>query len=128
MKQLFTWLCKTCVVSGLCVLISADILEANVRRRWFLPWSKECAQYTYIICLLVESGIDSNATDFTGSTALDMLARFTFPELVQLILARRGVDVNGVDNHGRTPLAWASERESVAGMPGGECTYGGYFT
>lgn len=90
--------------------------EANVRhssKEGSPSWAKEYIQYTYIICLLLQSGINNNTADCAGCMALHILAISSFPEVVQLLLARCDVDVNAVDNRGRTPLVRASERGST---------------
>lgn len=76
--------------------------------------AKKYTQYIYIISLLLGGGINSNAADGTGRTALHILATSTFPEAVQLLITRHGMDVNAVDDGGRTPLAWASEKGSLS--------------
>ena len=67
-----------------------------------------------MVCLLLDSGIDANATDDSGSTAVHMLAKSNFPELVQLLVARHDVEPNAVDNGARTPLGWASEEGYIS--------------
>ena len=55
---------------------------------------------------ILNAGVDVNAEDMWGNTALYWAARNGRVAVVQLLVAE-GAEVNAEDNHGYTPLIWA---------------------
>ena len=60
------------------------------------------------------SGIDINADDSNGFTALSLSAKEGQLDIVRLLLSIDGIDVNKGDLNGKTPLLWASSKEHYA--------------
>ncbi|MFP3022378.1 MAG: ankyrin repeat domain-containing protein [Wolbachia sp.] len=64
---------------------------------------------TLMVHTLLEAGVDANADDDLGSTALHKAAKYNHPEVVRILILY-GVDVNAQDSSGQSPLAYAVER------------------
>jgi ankyrin repeat protein len=65
------------------------------------------AQLNRIVSKLINSGIDINAKDNQGNTALHYAAQYYNTELIQLLI-NSGANVHAENNHGLTPLFFAS--------------------
>jgi ankyrin repeat protein len=57
---------------------------------------------------LLEGGVDVNALDAMGYSALWQASFFGRDEVAKFLL-EGGADINARDNSGRTPLSWVSE-------------------
>lgn len=60
--------------------------------------------------LLEVDGLDPNAKDHWGSTAISIAARFGFPEVFSKIAALPQVDLHTTDSFGRSALWWARKQ------------------
>jgi len=69
---------------------------------------------TSIVRLLIERGVDINASDSEGWTALHFAARDQNEEIVQILL-KAGATVDPVDMFGNTPL-WRSVMNSTSNL------------
>ena len=67
------------------------------------------AQSAYV---LLDAGVDANASRADGATALLWAAHWDDPELAARLI-RAGADVNAADDHGVTPLERAAENASL---------------
>ena len=73
--------------------------------------------------LLAAPGLDVNAADNGGATALQVACQEGHATIVQLLLAAPGLYVNAADNGGATALyvaCWKG-RAAIAGCPGPGC-------
>ena len=61
---------------------------------------------------LVKVGVDVNAGDRDGITALHLAARYGLLFIIRRLLAR-GANPSSADNSGNTPLHWASAFQQV---------------
>ena len=64
--------------------------------------------------ILIDLGVDVNATSRRGDTALHDAVRKSYPSVIEFLVAN-GADINGANQRGQTPLALA---ETVQGIPG----------
>lgn len=64
--------------------------------------------------ILIDLGVDVNATSRRGDTALHDAVRKSFPSVIEFLVAN-GADINGANQRGQTPLVLA---ETVQGIPG----------
>jgi len=62
-----------------------------------------------VVTLFLEGGIDSEAVDEQGRTALILAAQQNHPSTVKILLAK-GADPNNSDGAGKTALIWACRR------------------
>lgn len=69
--------------------------------------------WTPLVLLLLEKGVDINLADYEGTTALHYAVNQTHLQLIQLLLSK-GADVNARDNTGTTVLHEACYRGSEA--------------
>ncbi len=65
--------------------------------------------HTETVKALIEKGADVNAV-VRGGTALIWAVRFGHLEMVQILLATPGINVNAADNEGYTALIWAADK------------------
>lgn len=72
-----------------------------------LHWA---ARYGLVLMahFLIDKGADPGLCDNQGFNALFLAVHLLNPYLVAYLLCATGVDANGVDPHGRTPLGWAA--------------------
>ena len=79
-----------------------------------------CCQSQDIVKLLLEVGVDLNATDRQGRTPLHIAAFDSGQEAVEIakLLIQKGADVNAKDVYSETPLAIAlgARSSNVAGL------------
>ena len=59
---------------------------------------------------LLCSGADVNCSDNYGWSGLHIAACYNYRELLELLLAQTGVDVNIMNSHRKTPLMMACDR------------------
>ncbi|MCH8812506.1 MAG: ankyrin repeat domain-containing protein [Gemmatimonadetes bacterium] len=64
--------------------------------------------------ILIDLGVDVNATSRRGDTALHDAVRKSFGSVIEFLVAS-GADINGANQRGQTPLVLA---ETVQGIPG----------
>ena len=67
--------------------------------------------------IILELGVDVNAADRRGNTALHDAVRKDFPSVVEF-LAARGADVNTENQRGQTPLVLAETPQTIQGTNG----------
>ena len=70
-------------------------------------------QDSVVVRALLQEGVDVNAPQADGATALLWAAHWNDPDTVDLLL-RAGADVNAAEDHGVTPLARACENRAAA--------------
>ncbi|MGL9758831.1 MAG: ankyrin repeat domain-containing protein [Wolbachia sp.] len=66
---------------------------------------------TLMVHALLESGINANAGDDLGSTALHKAAKYNHPEVVRILILY-GANVNAQNDLGESPLTYAVERRN----------------
>ncbi|UYC24162.1 ankyrin repeat domain-containing protein [Wolbachia endosymbiont of Aedes aegypti] len=66
---------------------------------------------TRMVHALLESGVNANAGDDLGSTALHKAAKYNHPEVVRTLILY-GADVNAQNDSGESPLTYAVERRN----------------
>lgn len=59
--------------------------------------------------LLKNLDVDFDFMNYDNQTPLLQAARQGYQDVVKLLLAKNGVNINATDNHGRTALSWAAE-------------------
>lgn len=80
--------------------LHSEVLEA-LNSRLFLGFCKAGSNANNLV--LVQLGVDVNATGDEGFGALHLAAVNDYPEIIDVLL-RAGVDVNGRNTKGETPL------------------------
>ena len=67
--------------------------------------------------IILDLGVDVNAADRRGNTALHDAVRKNFPSVVAF-LAARGADINAENQRGQTPLVLAETPQTIQGTNG----------
>jgi ankyrin repeat protein len=84
-----------------------------------VPWSKEefiqaaMTGHANVVELFLTAGMDTDATDAGGTTALIWAARNGHADTVKTLL-NNGADANMIDNAGKTALIWAAAGDDIS--------------
>lgn len=86
----------------------------NIHGIYPIHWSSGKGQEK-ILQFLLDKGVDINAKDKNGYTALHYITRWWGSDL-SLMLIKKGIDINATDNQGQTPFMLPSLQVGKTGL------------